>query len=106
MSSKSESDTACNEARSSSDNGQRSTTEALYPPDAWNIVASTSALNTFNPIRSIVDQMKVQPNPDYEPIKLSIGEYLQYLLLLLSTVTHSVIQSPQSKHSNIHVFLY
>ncbi|XP_062501035.1 tyrosine aminotransferase-like [Corticium candelabrum] len=74
MSSKSESDTACNEARSSSDNGQRSTTEALYPPDAWNIVASTSALNTFNPIRSIVDQMKVQPNPDYEPIKLSIGD--------------------------------
>ena len=39
----------------------------------WNITASAVAQNTSNPIRKIVDRMTVAPNPDKEPVRLSIG---------------------------------
>lgn len=40
----------------------------------WHIPASKTAKETFNPIRAIVDTMKVQPNPDKKMIALSIGK--------------------------------
>ncbi|XP_060082304.1 tyrosine aminotransferase-like [Ylistrum balloti] len=40
----------------------------------WNIPVSTIAKNTFNPIRSIVDSMKITPNPEKDMIALSIGD--------------------------------
>ena len=40
----------------------------------WHIPASVTAKTTFNPIRSIVDRMKITPNPNKEMIALSIGE--------------------------------
>lgn len=40
----------------------------------WHIPASVTAKTTFNPIRSIVDRMKITPNPEKEMIALSIGE--------------------------------
>ena len=40
----------------------------------WNIVASQMSANTSNPIRKIVDQMKINPNPQYDLIPLSIGD--------------------------------
>jgi tyrosine aminotransferase len=45
-----------------------------FNAELWDIDASISAQNTFNPIRAIVDNMKVQPNPQYPPIKVSIGD--------------------------------
>ena len=44
---------------------------------SWNVEASDIARNTFNPIRSIVDGMKLTPNPDKPMIALSIGKYKQ-----------------------------
>lgn len=39
----------------------------------WNVRASEMAKNTLNPIRAIVDGMKLTPNPDKPMIALSIG---------------------------------
>lgn len=40
----------------------------------WDVRASDFARNTFNPIRSIVDGMKLTPNPRKQMISLSLGE--------------------------------
>lgn len=40
----------------------------------WNIQASAFATNSVNPIRQIVENMDVQPNPDKALIPLSIGD--------------------------------
>lgn len=42
----------------------------------WHIPASVTAKTTFNPIRSIVDRMKITPNPEKQMIALSIGELI------------------------------
>ncbi|KAL4234597.1 hypothetical protein ACF0H5_006238 [Mactra antiquata] len=44
------------------------------PATTWDVPASNIARNTFNPIRSIVDGMKLTPNPDKPMIALSIGD--------------------------------
>jgi len=41
---------------------------------AWSLPASAMAKRTVNPIRRIVDTMKIEPNPNYEVISLSIGD--------------------------------
>ncbi len=47
--------------------------------DVWlPIPASRSARNTINPIRRIVDRMKIAPNPSKEMISLSIGDPTHY----------------------------
>jgi tyrosine aminotransferase len=47
--------------------------------DVWlPIQASRSARNTINPIRRIVDRMKITPNPAKEMISLSIGDPTHY----------------------------
>lgn len=40
----------------------------------WSVRPSDMANKTFNPIRAIVDNMKVKPNPNKTMISLSIGE--------------------------------
>ncbi|XP_028666003.1 tyrosine aminotransferase isoform X1 [Erpetoichthys calabaricus] len=40
----------------------------------WNIKASEMSNKTFNPIRAIVDSMKIEPNPNKSMIRLSIGD--------------------------------
>lgn len=52
----------------------------LYPLKAksrrqrWEVKPSEMANNTLNPIRAIVDGMKLTPHPDKPMIALSIGE--------------------------------
>ncbi|XP_064641066.1 tyrosine aminotransferase-like isoform X3 [Lineus longissimus] len=41
---------------------------------SWNVKASSFAKNTHNPIRAIVDGLKLTPNPDKHMIALSIGD--------------------------------
>jgi hypothetical protein len=41
----------------------------------WNVRPSDMSNKTFNPIRAIVDNMKVKPNPNKTVISLSIGEF-------------------------------
>lgn len=40
----------------------------------WVVPISRAAENTFNPIRDIVDTMKIVPNPELELIKLTVGD--------------------------------
>lgn len=40
----------------------------------WNIEASNFAKSTCNPVRKLIEQMKIEPNPDYQMIALSIGD--------------------------------
>jgi tyrosine aminotransferase len=49
-------------------------TDAVWRP----ISASRTAQNTVNPIRRIVDRMKITPNPSKEMISLSIGDPTHY----------------------------
>ncbi|XP_068595800.1 tyrosine aminotransferase [Brachionichthys hirsutus] len=52
----------------------------VYPAKAknrrqrWEVKPSEMANNTFNPIRAIVDEMKLTPNPDKPMITLSVGD--------------------------------
>lgn len=39
----------------------------------WVVPISKTAENTFNPIRNVVDTMKIEPNPDMEVIRLTVG---------------------------------
>ncbi len=41
----------------------------------WQVSASEMAKNTHNPIRKLVDCMKLTPNPNKEMISLSIGMF-------------------------------
>lgn len=41
------------------------------------IESSSTAKNTFNPIRSIVDNIKVTPNPEKNLISLSLGKKIK-----------------------------
>ena len=43
---------------------------------SWNIKPSEVSIRTCNPIREVVDEMKIQPNPSKELINLSIGTSL------------------------------
>lgn len=40
----------------------------------WNVKPSTFAVKTINPIRNIVQNLKVEPNPEKSFIPLSIGK--------------------------------
>ena len=40
----------------------------------WSVSASEMSMRTHNPIRAVVDSMKLDPNPDKEVIALSIGK--------------------------------
>ena len=46
---------------------------ALSRSQIWNVKCSEFALKTHNPIRAIVDGLKIEPNPDKPMIALSIG---------------------------------
>lgn len=46
--------------------------------DGWNVQASKRSMRTINPIRNLIQNMKVEPNPDKELIKLSIGDPTAY----------------------------
>ncbi|XP_035446504.1 tyrosine aminotransferase [Spodoptera frugiperda] len=40
----------------------------------WDVRASTLARNTFNPIRDIIETLRIKPNPDIPYIALSVGD--------------------------------
>ena len=44
-------------------------------PMHWKVPVSKTAENTFNPIRNVVDTMVLEPNPDMEVIRLTIGMF-------------------------------
>lgn len=42
---------------------------------SWNVEATSFAKNTINPIRNIVERLKLEPNPEKYMIPLSIGKF-------------------------------
>jgi tyrosine aminotransferase len=42
-------------------------------PSAWNVPASKVAKNAHNPIRQIVDKLKIDPNAQKDLISLALG---------------------------------
>lgn len=44
------------------------------------MTASDLARNTFNPIRTVVESMKLTPNPEKPMIALSIGELKEFIV--------------------------
>lgn len=62
----------------------------------WNVKCSQFAMKTHNPIRAIVDGLKIEPNKDKPMIALSIGQKYEKVLLkksfkLGSTLSLSII---------------
>ena len=41
---------------------------------SWKVRASHTARNTLNPIRAVVDEMDIHPNPEKKMITLSLGK--------------------------------
>ena len=46
--------------------------------DGWNVRASARSLRTVNPIRNLVQNIDVEPNPEKDLIKLSVGDPTVY----------------------------
>lgn len=68
-----------NENGNGSDSGgDDSKTEAELDEDGWNVIASDRAKRTINPIRNLVQNITVKPNPAKELIKLSVGDPTVY----------------------------
>lgn len=69
-----------------SSNGSGGDDDASEPPscgasrigDGWNVRASDRSLRTVNPIRNLVQNIDVKPNPDKEMISLSVGDPTVY----------------------------
>jgi tyrosine aminotransferase len=40
----------------------------------WRIIVSSKVKETVNPIRTVVETLKLEPNPDKQLIPLSIGK--------------------------------
>jgi tyrosine aminotransferase len=49
--------------------------KSLEQQQGWDVPASRVARDTHNPIRAIVENLKLNPNPDKPMIALSIGEF-------------------------------
>ena len=45
------------------------------------VPASDMARRTVNPFDELLIPMKIEPNPNYEAISLSIGMFIRYMLL-------------------------
>lgn len=56
----------------------------------WNIKASRTANQAHNPIRAIVDKLKLNPNVTKPLISLSIGKVTEKLLLRLVILTRQM----------------
>ena len=56
----------------------------------WSVPSSSFAKKTFNPIRNIVETLKIEPHPDKPMIALSLGEYF-CSVKIIGFYTHSEI---------------
>lgn len=81
-------------------NGSSNNNNVKEPPtasvshvgDNWNVRASHRSMRTINPIRNLVQNINVQPNPDKELIKLSVGDPTVYGNLKVSAEAVSHLQ--------------
>jgi len=60
----------------------------MSPPgarDKWQVASSDMARNTHNPIRNIVENLRLEPNPQKPMIALSIGEFHSFIQVVCLT---------------------
>ncbi|XP_059146218.1 LOW QUALITY PROTEIN: tyrosine aminotransferase-like [Physella acuta] len=75
--------------------------EAKRARKGWHIPMSAMAENTFNPIRSIVDTMKIEPHPDKPMIALSIGDPTTFgNLPMAENIEEAIITSLKQRKYN------
>lgn len=69
--------------------------------DGWRVAASDRSLRTINPIRNLVQNIRVSPNPSKKAIKLSVGDPTVYGNLEVSaSIVDSLCQELKSGRSN------
>eukprot|EP00794_Sanderia_malayensis_P018613 gene18613-20490_t len=56
------------------DNGKHFSVDDSSKKQNWVVPTSECSRNTVNPIRRIFDKLKIEPNPNYEFISLSVGD--------------------------------
>jgi len=72
--------------------------------DSWNVPLSAFARNTFNPIRNIVETLKIEPQPGKPMIALSLGDPTVFGNLKPDpSVVEAVVESVRSGAHNGYV---
>lgn len=72
--------------------------------DSWHVAVSSFAKKTFNPIRNIVENMKIEPHPEKEMIALSIGDPTVFgNLRPADEVVEAVVESVRSGKHNGYI---
>ncbi|GFS03954.1 tyrosine aminotransferase [Elysia marginata] len=74
-------------------------TDARKLKKGWKVSMSKMAENTFNPIRTIVDGMKLTPNPDKDMIALSIGDPTVFGNLPMPVTCEEAVQESINKRT-------
>ncbi|XP_057291546.1 tyrosine aminotransferase-like [Hydractinia symbiolongicarpus] len=72
----------------------------MHKKHKWCIPSSDMSRRTVNPIRRVVDTMRIEPNPSYSPISLSIGDPTVFGNLLPHPNMLEAIE--ESLHSHKH----
>jgi len=81
--------------------GNKSSNVVVAPSKSWNVPASQMAKNTFNPIRNIIESMKMEPNPAKKMISLSIGDPTTFgNLKPAENVVEAIAESVRSGKNN------
>ena len=66
--------------------------------EAWHVNASQFSNSPCNPVRKLVEQMKIEPNPNLQMIALSIGDpTILSHIGKPDTVTNAIIKCVQVK---------
>jgi len=71
---------------------QTPTSTSTSTAQQWEVLASKMATETFNPIRTILETMKITPNPDKPMISLSIGDPTVFKNLNVSPVVVDAVK--------------
>ena len=73
------------------------------PTSEWKVEPSDRALRTINPIRNLVQNITVKPNPDKVLIKLSVGDPTVYGNLKLNdSILDAYINKLRSSETSMH----
>lgn len=90
-----------NEATGSGGSSYSGQDQAPSVGDGWRVAASDRSLRTINPIRNLVQNIRVNPNPSKKTIKLSVGDPTVYGNLKISaSIVGSLCQELKSGRSN------
>ena len=75
--------------------------------DEWQVNASQFSHLTCNPVRKLVEQMKIEPNPNLQMIALSIGDpTILSHIGKPDTVTNAIIKCVQVNINTFYFFIF